>query len=891
MSEIRSPNDPYHTHISMGPPKGVYFVGTNILKFWNLYMEELDKNTNKLYIAENPGNELPILVDIDLKIEAKKVNNRKEKIYTHNQIKEIIKSFQKIITEVVDFDNVKNRKDAYLCVLLEKDPYFIEKDNVKYIKSGFHLHFPKIFLKKTVHEVYIFPKVKELIKDIFSDLDIYDFLDTNVIHTHWLLYGSQKVNGSPYIATKCFLKNAVEVDLEDGLYDYKIAKYKEETEEDIDCSGNVKKMLPRILSIFLYDRYEYFYNSKISITTPLLNDFEYIKLRRNKMQYTKDSTEELMKEAETLLSIINPERFDERSIWLNIGFALWNISEGGSDGFSLWIEHSERSSKFNEAECFSIWNKMVKSNFTIGTIKYYAKLDNKEKYNEYINNKDNKLLQNAIFGCHYDVAKILFNSYENEFVCSSIQGKEWYHFDNHIWKKLDMGTTLRKRISDNNCILIKYIESYEKKLKLEIENIKTDENFDSDELKKLNKKLSLVQSLFYNTKKCPWKNHVMIESQDIFYRSDFIELMNNNPNLIAFKNGIYDFTTDIFRDGNPEDYISTNLPINYIDFKTFSCPEISQVDIFFSQIFPDIDIKNYFLREASKVFIGGNHDKVILFWTGDGNNGKTITQKLFEKMLGPLAVKFSTSLITGKKSDLGKASPELARAGGGVRWAVMDEPNASELILAGTLKALTGNDSYWARDLYEKGKGLKEITPMFKLHMICNTLPSIQDADEACWNRVRVIPFESSFKSKKEMDSISIKEQIKFKIFQIDLNMEEKLNNMTEPLAWYLLKIYQNNKIIKDNSFIPDKVNIATNKYRDSNDDLSTFEKECIIHDSSITEDLTIAVLYSYIKSWYREEFPEKQIPKKSNVKFYFDKKWRGLWKNKKCKDFDTSML
>ena len=87
-------------------------------------------------------------------------------------------------------------------------------------------------------------------------------------------------------------------------------------------------------------------------------------------------------------------------------------------------------------------------------------------------------------------------------------------------------------------------------------------------------------------------------------------------------------------------------------------------------------------------------------------------------MLGDYAVKISTSLITGKKGGLGSAAPELSRAGGGVRWAVLEEPDPDEEINGGIFKSLTGNDSYWARDLFEKGKSTREIVPLFMLLFI-----------------------------------------------------------------------------------------------------------------------------------------------------------------------------
>ena len=51
--------------------------------------------------------------------------------------------------------------------------------------------------------------------------------------------------------------------------------------------------------------------------------------------------------------------------------------------------------------------------------------------------------------------------------------------------------------------------------------------------------------------------------------------------------------------------------------------------------------------------------------------------------------------------------------------------------------------TFYARDLFQSGR---EITPMFKLVMVCNEPPpQLPNSDKATWNRIRVIPFEATF--------------------------------------------------------------------------------------------------------------------------------------------------
>jgi P4 family phage/plasmid primase-like protien len=877
LKELKAPNDPTHTHVSMGIPRGVFSAGSRMKEFWERYLKAISLNQS-VYLAENPGKETPILVDIDLRIKKSVIpsSNHTNHLYTNKQVLEVISAYQKAIKEVVDAP----KDEAYTCVLLEKKPYETEIGGEKYIKNGFHLHFPKIFLDRKVQEVYIIPIVKKLIPNIFDNIGAKDFIDTNSISVHWLLYGSKKQNNLAYKATKCFGKNAEELTFEDALGDYICNTYCGESK--ISCKNRVIELLPRILSISLYNRADlYYYHPKPSVITPLFEEFQ--KIKRKRKEYDQLSIDKALEEAQILLTMLKDIRADDRATWLRVGYCLWNITQGDDDGLTTWLEFSERSDKFDESECFSLWHKSMRPNkFTIGTLKYYAKQDSPEMYEQMINEKSNHLIVEAVNGCHTDVAKILYNEYGNEFICTSISTKEWYHFKDHIWKQLDSGTALRERISSNDGIIIKQLIAKRNEIQWNV----TDEEKKEKEFEKRLKKIS---DLIKQCKSTPFKNHVMRESQEVFYNSEFYNLLNKDPYLVAFKNGVYDFNNVIFRDGNPEDYISISTPIEYIDYRSIDHPDVIEVDDFFQKVFPDPDVRDYFLNQACQVFVGGNHDKVILFWTGEGNNGKTVTQTLFEKMLGRLAVKFNTTIITGKKTQTGAANPELARAGDGVRWAVMDEPNQDEVISSGTLKALTGNDSFWARDLFQKGKETREIQPLFKLHMICNKLPIIKDVEKAVWNRIRVIPFESTFLPDNECPE-DYEEQIAQKKFPMDRNFADKIPKMIQPLAWYLIQRWKT--INKLEQFIPDKVKVATDMYKRENDLYHQFEQQCVFYEKDAR--LTPAILYSHFKEWCKEECPNSAISNRSVVKQHYIKIWGELekgryWLHKTCKQPDEN--
>jgi P4 family phage/plasmid primase-like protien len=372
---------------------------------------------------------------------------------------------------------------------------------------------------------------------------------------------------------------------------------------------------------------------------------------------------------------------------------------------------------------------------------------------------------------------------------------------------------------------------------------------------------------------------VVHNCQDEFYDPRFKEKLDTNPYLIAFQNGVYDLEKNIFRKGRPEDFLSKEMNVNYTEYDEDD-EEVQEVVIFLQKIFPDKTLFKYFMDLASDVFVGGNHQKKVYFWLGCGDNGKSVLQKLMELMLGKLAIKFDTSLITGKKPSQGAAHAELARAGGGVRWATLDEPNKDEQINSGIMKKLSGNDSYWARDLFEKGKDTREIHPLFKLIFICNKLPHIKYSDKATWNRIRVLLFESTFLDSSDPDLPSTwEEQLREKKFPKDLDLEKKLPGMAEPFAWLLLQ----HRMKVTSRTEPEKVMLATNMYRRQSDIYRQFIEESISEDPE--KSITLSSLYATFIDWFRQCYPGQSVHPRPDVQDYFEtiwgtcdvgKKWKG---------------
>ena len=862
-------NGDYHTHVSMIQPMGKFQISREKMDhFWNIYCNDIEKENEKEYeddfededytekvsygIAEKVQTYIPILVDVDIKLPYDE-NMDSSTLYTSYQLESVVRDYQEVLKIILD----KYTSENLYCFVLEKPAYRQRYgDNKEYIKNGFHLHFPYTFLSKNDHEAHLLPRIKKLLDKgkIFHSIGIEksgDLVDASYLKNPWLLYGSHKVDSKAYKLSRILDEEREEVSLETALKGYKIY---DKDENVIDITGRYEYFLPRVLSVVPWCRPICEVKTNLPSVLKIGNTSN--GKAKDQRNYMVKNMTEIIEKTKKYLSILSDNRASSYNDWMQIGWALYNITNGSEDGMMLWLDFSSRcAEKFDEASCISEWKKMDRRNMTIGTIIHFAKEDNPIEFTKILQSYSKEhIKQSLLSGSHYDLAKVCFEYFGNEFVCVSIVKDSWYQFQGHRWKEIDGGVFLRKKISED------IVGIFNQKNRDIFEKLSKCSEEDKD---MYNNEQKAIQKMISNLKQHPFKNNVMKECKEVFYNDKFMSELNKNRYLIGFRNGVYDLTENKFRPGIPEDYISMQMPIEYSEYSE-SDNIVREVYDFFEKVFPDKEIREYFMDISSEVFVGGNQRKKVFFWSGEGDNAKSVTQTFFEKMLGEYAVKLPTSLLTGKRTASSAASPELVRAGNGVRWVILQEPDKKEELNLGLLKELSGNDTFFARGLFSAGA---DIDPMFKITIICNDPPVVPHNDKAVWNRIRVIPFESTFSNDAPS---SYEEQLQKKIFPKDPHFTDKIPSMAKAFAWVLL-----NHRKKGPKFVePEKVKIATDFYKRNNDTYRQFVDERIMEVKSDKIRITLVELYATFKDWFRDSVPGKTVPTKNDVKEYYTKFW-----------------
>lgn len=224
------------------------------------------------------------------------------------------------------------------------------------------------------------------------------------------------------------------------------------------------------------------------------------------------------------------------------------------------------------------------------------------------------------------------------------------------------------------------------------------------------------------------------------------ELPGDTPgHLLVFNNGVYDFNDDLLVDD--EDlvrgmYLTSST---HIDYKVV---DTSPAEKFLRELFPDDEQYRFHNLYKSSLLCGGNRDKIFLVELGNGNNGKSVLEKLDLLLFGDYACVANSSIVTNPKPAESAATPELLDLRE-KRVVFINEPENKPLNVA-RVKELTGNDLQRARGLYNKE--IQSFELQCKFIMVCNVANLTTTSDTAFWNRVEVLDFKTEFKEIEKED-------------------------------------------------------------------------------------------------------------------------------------------
>lgn len=788
------------THTCLNPSCSFYVPADDLATFYELYELALSNKEN-LYITEKNRHIGPILIDLDLRFA---VPENGEPIRLHTKyIQSIVKIWSDVISKFLDV------KPEYKIYVLEKPNPTIYRNNV--VKDGIHIIIPNVVTKASVkylirEEAMI--RLEPIMKEMGSINKIEDVVDKAVIEkNNWFMHGSKKVDSPPYDTTYVFTFDGKKSSHSNNKSLVQLFSLRNKNKETAIVEAKKKTVVD-----FEEKEEETRRNSNIS----------------KKIFSTENTTlnkyYENIEQVQELVKILDPSRANNYEDWIRLGWCLRNIDDRL---LPAWDEFSKHSNKYDNSICEKMWIKMRDSGLGIGSLHMWAKRDSPAEYTEIMKTDLKTLIYQSMSLTHNDIARVVYQMFQHEFVCSSLRHKTWYEFKKHKWHVSDSGLGLRIKLSED--VWKTYnLESIDYSQK----GIAATNKADQDKYIEQAKKLSEISMKLRNSS---FKENIMKECSELFYVEKFEEKLDSSTNLIGFENGVYDIETQEFRDGRAEDYLSFSTGNNYVPYNPdhYITQEINR---YLEQVLTKRDVREYVLKLFATFITGQIKEQKFYIWTGSGSNSKSKLVELFEKSFGDYCCKFPITLLTQKRVASNAANSELARAKG-KRFACLQEPSEDEKINIGLMKELSGGDKIMARALFKEPF---EFFPQFKMLLLCNHLPSVPSDDGGTWRRIRVVEFKSKFCENPQEPNE----------FPIDYDLSSKMEGWREHFFGMLIHYYR--KYQTEGITEPMDVLECTMEYKLKNDHMTSFVETHI--EKKESGFLTVDEAFADLKDWIKND-------------------------------------
>lgn len=839
------------THTSRVNPKGSYYIGSNddLKKF---YTQLCKANAlEEVYgLTEKPFPISPLRHDFDFRFTLEHGTRR---VYTLETLKHIHKLYCKVIKESV----IPSKFDERMlhCIISEK-PKPRSSDGV--IKDGIHFYFPNFYCDEWFMDAYLPSLITKLMKkDKLFQYEEYmepidKLIDRKIATKVWMMYGAVSNEKSNYYkVSHIFDSEQNEMSIQSAFPKFFNRKRPNKPEYYLPILMSIRRK-GEVKATSLTD---VVVAKKNVLTKRVSKKQKYVPRSRSE----EDVMADLKRIDGDIMDMLSDDRTETWDEWMGIGWALFSISQGNDKGLEMWIEFSKRSSKYKMGECEELWDKMDLRpgknghGITIGTILRMARLDNPDAYNEWREDNVEYMMEDVLMlpkPTHYRVAKVLHKCYEGMFVCSKSKGDMWYEYRENSWHYVDDGVAIKRLLPT---IIGQKFSAYCRKLDQQRNSAVT--GGQGGDAKRLQDKISKVWKVIEFVENKQNINNCVDLAKLEFYQENFHQQLDMNCWLVGDQNGVYDLKNGKHRAGSPDDKISRQLGVPYIDY-SWNDPEVLNVIDFLEKVFPNPAIREYFIKSTASCLQAGNVNKKCYIWTNDsGDNAKTITLELVEMIFGDYFMNFDRSrFLKNTIKSAGGPAPDVKRMIGR-RVGAVKELAKNEQMDIGFLKFVTGNDSMFVRSHHEEGEDIK---PQLTTIIMCNHPPRIPGNDQATWNRLRIIPFESRFIHDAPEDP---EEQKRLKLFPVDTNFRLKLPDMASAFYWVMLQKFK--EYLKDGLVEPREVTIDTEKYKTENDIFMQFACDKIRKTGRTENMLSLNMLWPEFKEWHNENYPSYR---KSNL-------------------------
>lgn len=495
---------------------------------------------------------------------------------------------------------------------------------------------------------------------------------------------------------------------------------------------------------------------------------------------------------------------------------------------------SSASEKYTESLTNEKFNEGHKFNYTLGTIRHFAREANPDEYRK-IAMKYIKL-----------EGKVIFEERELRDYFLRMKGDDIFTFQKepdkfYIWLEdqarwiQDSGNQLKHYIIEQCHILFaENVEYWDKEQKAKTAEWKAllknaDESEESqraiDKAERAMKWATSQYKQICKTKRCFGNSATNSVFSIIKNKLNTIAMEQNvfdeKREIFAFKNICYNLKTKEWFKAKKLDYILTTCGK---DWREPTAEEYKRVSDLYDSVFFDKEKKKCMIHIQHAGMSGIRHEN-FLFLTGGGRNGKGFMDENFLYLLGPYGYMANLSLLT-KDIAVG-ANQELRNCHKRrfILWSEPESDNGTQQLKVNSIKSLTGNEYHEARGLYEKDADTRIYGTM---GCECNKMPKLQgDKDHALITRIIKLDFETTFCDMTDPEQAELCENAENKCapYYMPMNKELKSTDFKEKHYPAFFKYITNNATSLD-LYVPKCTRDAAIGYLQNEDDFANWFQE-----------------------------------------------------------------
>lgn len=906
-----------HTSMSGRPAPGKFSIPEVFLtEFVDSVYDAIWNENRELHLTEShPKNGCRLVVDVDLRFNTKDLDmNSIGIVYTSQDLIQIVRKYQDFIHELYPEASL----DKLTCwVFQRKTGGYLHTKNHQIWKDGFHLLFPDVVLAYPVLN-WIRSRIVKWVGEMKAEGGFLEgatnspdeMIDATVVEKgRWLMYGTNKPglaaynwtcivpfkdNGeiqpidddknTTFVTRDIYRKTSLMLSGEYWTTDHLSKEVKdygkrigiiekvnailegENQQNPMGQAGGDLEGIPgtyaETLALMRSGQLQTSGapNTEDCLLAPV--DTKIMVRRANQAITSPPHANKNF--VEDLLGVLKPARCETYQDWFLVGAALHH-ENSGTEWFEMWREWSSSASNYDLVSCETKWFREYgryngENPVTLATIRKMAREDNAKGYLEVVDKYKERdeffaLVRDACMSMtEQDFARILHFMCESEFAFSE---GDWYQYLGHRWAmfpkkrggQIDT-TILRKKIAED---LLSFYYAYQYFLagkSLMAQTSHNDGIRDSfDELSKL------VTRVTMKLKTTTMKRHIIEEAEILFLKSSFVDKLDMNPYLLGFDNGVMDLKTGAFRRGHHSDMVS--MTVGY-DFNAEVNPVVrEEIMKLLVSIQPDKEIRDFMLTYFASTLIGTNKNEVFVNLEGTGGNGKGVWTTLHDTALGEYSGTLNNNYLVNVSSSPESHNTMLA-ANYKKRYLQVNEPpnTHGKRLNTNFIKELTGGDKIQLRMAHSADT--KTVEPMFKLCMLFNEFPTLENPNDGGFMRRFVgINFPNKF-----IDG----EPKRPNEYKSDPALKEKIKSHLEWKQQYMLILLDYLKLYRENGEIlniPKTVRARTKELLTEQDPVDEFLRAEIAVTCEKEDIMSRKDLYAGFQEYVKANFMGQKISMK----------------------------